>query len=292
MNCEPTKTAESADNHFCVGTVSFFNARPLTYNMESREDVRLYPEVPARLLEALDNGDIDVGMVPSIDYQRCEDELLILPIGAIGSEGEVLTVRVFSQRPLDEINCLACDSDSHTSVALAGIVWQLRYQRRLKIVPLSVPEGPAVKCSPNDYPEAAILLIGDKVLPQLGRWAYELDLGLAWSELTSLPFVYAFWAVTGRKTDADTALLVDILQKACQEGLANIDTIVRRFAGQHGFEANQASRYLTENISYQFGRRQQQGLSRFYQLAGQLGLVARQRPLHTYSTTAVVDNRI
>ena len=107
MDCEPTKTVESANNRFCVGTVSFFNARPLIYDLERQENVRLCPEVPARLFEALDNGDIDVGMVPSIDYQRCENEMLILPIAAIGSEGEVLTVRVFSQRPLDEIEILA-----------------------------------------------------------------------------------------------------------------------------------------------------------------------------------------
>ena len=195
---------EETDNRYRVGAVSFFNARPLIYGLDSHPRIVLQTKVPAQLGRDLNNGDIDVGLVPSIDYQTSRSDWLILPFAAIGSEGEVLTVRIFSRQPLDEIDCLACDTDSHTSVALARIIWHSQYGRSLTVKPLR-----------NIKSEPAVLLIGDKVLGQLGCWPYELDLGEAWTQLTSLPFVYAFWAVPA-ETNADSP--AEILQKACRDG--------------------------------------------------------------------------
>ena len=262
---------EEADNRYRVGAVSFFNARPLIYGLDGCPRVLLQPKVPAQLGLDLDSGTIDVGLVPSIDYQTSRSDWLILPIAAIGSEGEVLTVRVFSQQPLDEIDSLACDTDSHTSVALARIIWHLRYSRSLAVKPLRDIES-----------ESAILLIGDKVLGQLGRWPHELDLGSAWTELTLLPFVYAFWAVPfGVNAD----VLAGILQRTCREGMANIDDIIERYAGQHGFDDDIARRYFADNLVFDFGTRQRQGLTRFYELAYQLQLVPQQRPLRFFPSS-------
>ncbi|MCK5269671.1 MAG: menaquinone biosynthesis protein [Sedimentisphaerales bacterium] len=265
MNNASRNHQEEADDRYRVGAVSFFNARPLIYGLDSHSRVLLQPKVPAQLGCDLNSGDIDVGLVPSIDYQTSRSDWLILPIAAIGSEGEVLTVRVFSQQPLDEIDCLACDTDSHTSVALARIIWHLRYGCSLAVKPIGDVKS-----------ESAILLIGDKVLGQLGRWPHELDLGAVWTRLTSLPFVYAFWAVPSG-TNAD--VLVEILQRAYREGMANIDDIIERYAGQHGFDNEIARRYFADNLVFDFGARQRQGLTRFYELAYQLQLVPQQRPL-------------
>ena len=272
MNNTPQNYQEEADGRYRVGAVSFFNARPLIYGLDGHSRVLLQPKVPAQLGRDLNSGAIDVGLVPSIDYQTSRSDWLILPIAGIGSQGEVLTVRVFSQQPLDEIDCLACDTDSHTSVVLARIIWHLRYGRSLAVKPLRDIES-----------EPAILLIGDKVLGQLGRWPHELDLGAAWTQLTSLPFVYAFWVVpTETETETNTGVLTEILQRTCREGMAHIDEIIERYAGQHGFDDEIARRYFADNLVFDFGVRQQQGLTRFYELAYQLQLVPHQRPLRFY----------
>jgi chorismate dehydratase len=273
MNNTTQNHQEKSDGRYRVGAVSFFNARPLIYGLDGHPRVLLQPKVPAQLGRDLNSGAIDVGLVPSIDYQTSRSDWLILPIAAIGSEGEVLTVRVFSKQPLDEIDCLACDTDSHTSVVLARIIWHLRYGRSLTVKPLRDIES-----------EKAILLIGDKVLGQLGSWPYELDLGAAWARLTSLPFVYAFWAVpTETETNAD--VLAGILQRACRDGIAHIDEIIERYAGQHGFDDEIARRYFADNLVFDFGTRQRQGLTRFYELAYQLQLVPQQRPLRPYPSS-------
>jgi len=259
----------TSEKRFRIGVVSFFNARPLIFALEQQKEVLLRPKVPAVLAEAINSGQVDIALAPSIDYQQTPIEWQILPIAAIGSTGEVLTVRLFSQMPLEQIEQVACDTDSHTSVVLLQVIWQLRYQKRLEIVPLTASAGS----------ESAVLLIGDKVLGQLDHWPYEVDLGLAWVELTGLPFVYAFWAVpVGRKVDR----LVGILQEAYLRGNRNIDQIVDDYGEKHGFARELGSRYLRENIFFEFGPAQKRGLQRFYELAAEMGLTMFNRPLHFY----------
>ena len=175
-----------------IGTVRFFNARPLIYGLDQLESVIIEPKVPAKLADMLDNGQIDVALVPSIDYQLSQVPWRILPVAAIGSVGQVLTVRVFADGPMDKVTRLICDNDSHTSVAMAQIIWEKLYLQRVEIVRADKNEDLAIAQVPVG---TGVMLIGDKVLGELGRWKYELDLGGAWDELTGLPFVYAFWAI-------------------------------------------------------------------------------------------------
>ncbi|MBN1437602.1 MAG: menaquinone biosynthesis protein [Sedimentisphaerales bacterium] len=257
-------------DRYRVGAVSFFNTRPLTYTLADNDRVDVSFDVPSRLAGLMEAGSVDCALVPSIDYQRTSQDWFILPIAAIASQGEVLTVRIMSRRPLDEIECLACDGDSHTSIVLAGVVWQLRFGRELPMKPLA---GPIEA-------EQAVLLIGDKVLGQLPNWPYQLDLGQAWFELTSLPFVYAFWACPSETVDGH---LCELLQNAATEGRKNIDAVIAAYAGRHGFSNEVAQRYFAENICFDFGKRQQRGLCRFYELAQQYGLIDKCRPLRFYS---------
>ena len=253
-----------------IGVVSFFNARPLTYGLAENPLVELSTHVPAELGEALGECKVDAALIPSVDYQESDGEWLVLGGGAIASCGEVLTVRVFSREPLEQVGQLACDGDSHTSVVLARIVWRLRFGRELDVVELN---GVADS-------QGGVLLIGDKVLKELGKWPYELDLGAAWTELTGLPFVYAFWAVRG---DCDTRGIEGVLEQARREGVANVDDIVGRYAERHGFSCELGRRYLTENIRFELGEQERKGLVRFYELAHEFGLVPRCRPLRMYA---------
>jgi chorismate dehydratase len=252
-----------------VGAVSFFNTRTLIYGLENEPDLAVTTMVPAKLAAALEADAVDVALLPSIDYQQSPRDLVILPAGVIGSLGEVLTVRVFSRRRPDLIDSLSADPDSHTSVALAQIIWQEHFGKKLEVHPLR-----------RDFEKNdAILLIGDKVLPKLGRWEFELDLGTAWRQWTHLPFVYAVWAA---KPSADLDRLMVVLARARQRGTEHIDDIVARHAAAHGFEPQQARRYLAENLHYQLGPSQQEALLRFYEAAHRLGLTPRCRPLRIF----------
>jgi len=223
----------------------------------------------------IDQGHAHAALTPSIDYQLSQRQWIILPVAAIGARREVLTVRVFSRTPIDQIQILYCDTESHTSVALVQIVWRLLFNQKLTIKPLTA--------EPSTLP--AVLLIGDKVIPHLNHWPYEYDLGRAWSDLTDLPFVFAFWAAPAdQKLDA----LLEILKQSYQQGMAHIDQIIDKYAAQHGFPPELAHKYLTEHLFFDFDEPQKLALQKFYQLAHQLELIPQCRPLQFYPQPAQV----
>src|SRR4051794_17373377 len=110
-----------------IGSVSYLNAKPLIHGLENQKDLSLILDVPSRLLPGLRDKRFDIALLPVIDYQRL-DNLLIVPSGGIGCDGPTLTFRIFSRCPIEKIKTLACDTDSHTSVALARIILAQQYK--------------------------------------------------------------------------------------------------------------------------------------------------------------------
>src|SRR4051812_5766673 len=92
-----------------VGSVSYLNAKPLIYGLENSPDLEIALDVPSKLLEDLQRDQFDLALLPVIDYQRM-DNLVVVPSGGIGSNGETLTVRIFSKQPIEKIQSLACDT--------------------------------------------------------------------------------------------------------------------------------------------------------------------------------------
>ena len=111
--------ARSAPRPSAWAASSFLNAKPLIHGLEHDSTIDLGLDVPSRLLDGLRDGRrFDVALLPVIDYQRMPG-LRLLTAGGICCDGPTLTVRIFSPVPIERIESLACDTDSHTSVALA-----------------------------------------------------------------------------------------------------------------------------------------------------------------------------
>lgn len=243
-----------------VGSVSFLNAKPLIHGLEHDPRVRLHLEVPSGLLAGLADGRFDVALLPVIDYQRLAG-LRVLPVGGIGCDGPTLTVRIFGRVPLDRIDALGCDPDSHTSVALARVILAERFGRRPRFVDLGGDAG-------HD-PSIARLLIGDKVIAdEPADRPYQLDLGQAWKELTGLPFVFAAWTA---RAGADLGDLPDVLDAARLGGLAAVESIVGRYAADHRWPTAVARRYLTEYLRFEVGERELAAIRLFHRLAAKHG---------------------
>ena len=186
-----------------VEAVSFLNTKPLIYpllNGELRTDnIELSIEVPSRAAMHLSSGEIDVGLIPIIEYFRANPShtsYAILPGISIASRECVRSIQLFSRVPIRKIRRIALDTNSRTSVALLKILIAEKYQ----ISPLFTTCAPTINPKTalhdqSDAPFDAILLIGDAALRHLGSTEYSVDLGKAWYQLTGLPFVYACWVV-------------------------------------------------------------------------------------------------
>ena len=256
-------SSESKPHTLRVGSVSFLNAKPLIWGLEDADDIDLRLDVPSGLLRGLERDHYDVALLPVIDYQRMPG-LCVVPAGGIGCDGGTLTVRIFGKKPVDQIRTLACDTDSHTSVALARILFAELYQTSPAFIDWS-------RQSPGDEQADARLLIGDKVVcEEPAGFEHQIDLGAAWKELTGLPFVFAVW--TARK-GVDLRDLPERLDVAKREGLANVKRIIKRHATPKGWPAGLAMQYLTLYLKFDVGPRQLEAISRFHELAAKHGII-------------------
>ena len=238
-----------------VGSVSFLNAKPLIYGIEHDPAVELSLEVPSALLEGMRAGRYDVALLPIIDYQRMEG-LRLLTVGGIGCDGPTLTVRIFSRVPVPRVRALACDTDSHTSVALARVLFAETFGHVPEFLPLTAAGAKSAE---------ARLLIGDKVVAdEPVGCPHQLDLGEAWKRLTGLPFVFAAWMARG---GVDRGALPARLARAKSDGLANVERIIAREAPPRAWPLDTARRYLTEYLQFDLGPRQLEAIERFHALA-------------------------
>lgn len=257
-----------------IGAVGYLNALPLVHTLDRRSGVRLVRKVPAALLADLDDGLLDIALCPVIDAQTSSRELAIVPSGAIGSRSRTLTVRIFSRRPLDQVDHLHVDGDSHTSVALAQIIFHRQFGRLPRISSLDDPgslDGTANL-------EAA-LLIGDKVVtaePNSERFPHQLDLGEAWRNLTGLPFVFATWLASPEATLGDLPAALDEIRR---DNCAQMEILVREWARDHRWPEDSALNYLRDLLDYEIGPPQLAAIQLFWNECAELGLIDRLRPI-------------
>jgi chorismate dehydratase len=255
-----------------IGSVSYLNAKPLIHGLENQNDLSLILDVPSKLLPGLKDKRFDIALLPVIDYQRL-DGLSIVPSGGIGCDGPTLTVRIFSRVPIEQIKTLACDTDSHTSVALARIILAEEFGIRPRMVDL---------LHGDDRPVEARLLIGDKVVcEEPPGFEHQLDLGSAWKELTGLPFLFATWMA---RDGIDLRDLPQRLERAKLDGLAHVGEIVSRFAVPRGWPAGIAQQYLTSYLKFDVTPTHLKAIEKFHQLAHEHKIIERApQPLRLYA---------
>jgi len=271
-----------------LGCVSYLNTLPLIEGLGKLRGFRLTLTAPARLVDLLAEGTIELGLVSLVDFQRAAvpGGLAMLPAGMIGCDGATLTVRLFSAVPPGSIRELHADADSHTSVALARIILAERYGVRPSVVEFDVErhhaerEAARGRSAVEPWPET-LLLIGDKVVtdsPPASRYPHQIDLGEAWKQLTGLPFVYAVWMC--RASDAGDERIVNaarVLDRQRRHNATRLGWIVEQKAGARGWPADLAHRYVDELLQYGVTPAHREAVERFFDLALKHGVISRRR---------------
>jgi chorismate dehydratase len=233
---------------FRVGSVRYLNAVPLTRGLEDE----ITFDTPSRLARMLQRDELDAALV-SVTEPLFSDRDDILDGVAIASLGEVKSVVLAHRKPIDQATEIFCDPASLTSVNLLRVLLAERGIR---------PEfKPLTNYDFTAFPDYA-LLIGDPALDfVLGTPEHEIwDLGTAWFELTSLPFVYAVWALRRGQQNAG---LRQQLREARDFGLDTLEQIIRnRTEYTEDFRRD----YLGWHIHYHLGADEKRGLAKFVEL--------------------------
>ena len=230
-----------------IGAVSYLNARPLVVGLEAHRDrFAVRYDLPSTCARLLHGHEIDLGLIPSIDYLRGE-RYSIVPDCAVASDGPVASVALFTKVPIERVGTLALDTSSRTSVALT----QVMTAKYFDIAPRFIDEGPDLETMIRRADAA--LLIGDPALfadhHRLGL--DKIDLGQAWKDFTGLPFVYACWTgQPGALTSDDVA----ILQQARAAGAATPDAVSRRVLPRRRGQGHDRRRLLAREHTVSHGR--------------------------------------
>jgi chorismate dehydratase len=284
-----------------ISLVDFLNARPLTWGLlhEPPSGVSVSRDLPSACAEKLASGEADVGLIPSIEYQRIPG-LKVVPGLGIAASSEVRSVLLVSKVSREKIGSVALDPASRTSAALTRILLKRVYglkpeyreakgefrkakggQRNAqRPAPSASEEAPAFAPRPSPFPREAdaSLIIGDPALKTRLNGHVVLDLAAEWRAFSGHPFVFAFWAVREAAASPQVAAL---LRGSYDAGRRGFSRLVREEAAQSGLSEPVVEDYLRHALHYELDAGDLAGLDLFYRLAAEEGLIASPRPLET-----------
>ncbi len=258
-----------------VSFIEFLNSVPLGWGFlhgSYRDAFELLFDVPSECARRLSRGEVDIGLIPTIEYQNIPG-LRVLPDIAIASKREVKSVLFVSKVPLQQVERIALDTSSRTSVALLKILLQ-HFHGRDSIHYGSERPDPQRMLEQYD----AALLIGNPALTVSHHSLQVYDLAREWNRFTGLPFVFAFWAV---RPGVDLGEQAKLFSLSRDQGLREVDSIAKLYSRKLGVPAAEIRDYI-RNLNYSLDESNLQGLNTFFELAAQLGLISQPRPLEFY----------
>jgi chorismate dehydratase len=244
------------DKKWRIGAVSYLNTRPLLLGMEQspfKERIDLVKSYPAQIAQDLLDDTIDIGLIPVAIMPLLKNPQIVSKY-VIGTEGEVASVALFSQVPMDQIEKVYLDYQSRTSVALAKILLKQHWKKEVEF--LIATEGYINEISGK----TAGIIIGDRALASLNRFEHIYDLGIAWKAHTGLPFVFAAW-VANKPIPSEFMEAFDV---ANGYGLTHLDEVIALIPTSE--QVYDLHKYYTENISYTLTEEKKKGLESFLKL--------------------------
>jgi chorismate dehydratase len=250
-----------------ISVVDFLNARPLTWGLlhDPPPGVSVSRDLPSLCAAKLASGEADVGLIPSIEYQRIPG-LKVVPGLGIAASSEVRSVLLVSDVSREKIGSVALDPASRTSAALTRIL--------LKRVYGLEPEY--AETAAGGRRTDARLIIGDPALKTRLNGHVVLDLAAEWRAFSGHPFVFAFWAV---RESAATPEVASMLRRSFEAGLGAFDRLVEDEAAISGLSPAVVEDYLRHALHFELDRGDLEGLELYYRLAAEEGLIPAARPL-------------
>jgi len=238
-----------------TGIVNYLNTKPLIYGLERPPvigRIDLIGDYPANIARMLRDGTIDLGLIPVAVLPQLP-EYHIVGDYCIGTEGEIASVALFSEVPMQEIKKVYLDYQSRTSVALLKFLMREYWGIYPEII-----ESTGEDYRAEIKGTTAGLVIGDRALEQRRISTFIFDLGSEWKKITGLPFVFAAWVSTRPLPDE----FISVFNEGNKMGLSHIDEIV----AANPYPVYDLKKYYNLHLSYHLDESKRQGLQRFLEV--------------------------
>lgn len=249
-----------------IGMVNFINTAPL-YDVwlrtVNRPEWKVIEAAPSVLNRMLYDDQLDMGLVSSQEYAAHPENYLLLDDISISASGAVGSVFLFSRCEPENLTerLVLLSAQSQTSVNLVKIILENFYG----VKPL-YEVGSALEAQDKSG-ISAVLAIGDEalILAQNKIYPHKIDLGQIWYEKTSLPFVFAVWAMRAEFCRSHPDIVRQIqreLLRCRQEGRNDLQNISKRVGPRVSMNADACYQYL-RGIEHDLGPEKKKGLVRF-----------------------------
>jgi len=226
----------------------------LLYGIEHSDiinEIELSSDYPAILAGKLQQGEIDMALLPVAAIPHINGAHIVSDYG-IASDGNVVSVAIFSQVPITEITTVYLDYQSRTSVRLAQLLLERYWKQEVVYKPATEHYIDYINGT------TAGVIIGDRALKQLHNFEYVYDLSAAWKAHTGLDFVFAAW-VANKEIPAEFTARFNAANAA---GLTHIDTVIE----QNPFPWYDLKTYYHDNIKYLLDDSKRKGLAAFLEM--------------------------
>ncbi|MDR2424961.1 MAG: menaquinone biosynthesis protein [Prevotellaceae bacterium] len=240
-----------------ISVISYLNTSPFVYGLKRSkliDFIDLCYDTPAECAMRLKEKDVDAGIVPAAMLPSIPDRKIISNY-CIGASGKVRSVVLLANQPVDAVKNIYLDGESRTSTLLAQLLLKDYWKTDVSMLPLNSTD----EINP-DRKDAAFVLIGDKVFDYEHKFKYKEDLAEAWQNFTGLPFVFATWAAVTPLTNS----FISEFNHALSTGVNNIPAAVAEHRKVLNY--NDAIKYLTENIDYDFNFAKHKALVLFWNM--------------------------
>jgi chorismate dehydratase len=240
-----------------ISAVSYLNTIPFVYGIRKSgylNNFHLDLAVPSICAENLKNGNSDIALIPVGSIPELK-EIHYAANYCIGAVSPVKTVLLLSHQPLNAIRNIHLDWDSKTSVQLTKLLADKFWKIHPEWTPLKSGEAE------RSIGIESLVAIGDKTFELVKHFEYIYDLAEEWIKFTSLPFVFAAWVSTKKLP----ASVLENFDKALEYGINHKSETIDFFRDSipPGIDA---TKYLNENISFEFDEAKKKGLDLFLSL--------------------------
>lgn len=291
-----------------ISIVQYLNTAPLVRGFTHgplRGKYQLSFTVPSQCAEALRSKEVDIAIIPAIEFQRIEG-LVALPNLSIASKKSVRSLLLVSKKPIQDVRRIALDRSSRSTQVLVRILCAKRWHiapeffeadpdlpGMLRDADAALLIGdPALRLALDSETAAKRDAIGESVFPAemaglpAGPPLFLYDMVEKWRALTSFPAVLAIWAA---RPAAVTPAVIRDFQDSLAFGMKHMAEISAEASRELNLPADKITRYLSENIDYTLDDENLRGLRRYYDMAAELGLIPQARPLQIASFQASAE---
>lgn len=253
-----------------VGSVPYLVGRPLDLGLEREPALDFVRAVPARLVDGLRDGSLDVALVSSIELFRRPGYRYLSRL-AVAGRGHVGSVQLFLRKPLTEVESVALDPASRTARTLIQVLLAERPGGPPRFLEVEAGQDPREAAADSwlRIGDAALREYLDPAAPPVYNPSEQ------WCRRTGLPFVFACWIV---RPGAPIEEHLQSFVRSAAVGRAAAEALAEEAASEWRLSPADCRDYLLRECVYELGDEMHDALLAFGQGAARIGQAETQHP--------------